>query len=128
MKTIHKARNWKQGKTTDLRGADTTYGLWYKNAPVTRENEAYPPITWRAVCGAYGGTLYSRSVHLNNHIPQVWVGGCVQVLAFVWEVCARYEYGEFDDCTDNVLIPVRALVCEVHQHLGSSYNDFVIGY
>ena len=124
MKTIHKIANWKQGTTTDLRGANARHSIWYKNAPVTRENETYPPITWSAICGAYSALSRSRSVYLYNHIPQVWITQNRKVLAFIWEVCAKYEYGELDDVKD--IAPVRALVCEVHQHLGSSYNDFVI--
>lgn len=126
MKAIHKEKNWKKIQLTDLRGAFAGGGACYKNAPLCPDGQMYPPVEWPTILSAFRATHRSG---LTSWPPQVWTDSAVdngRVIGLIWEICAKYEYGEWDDLSDDKQDAVRKLVCNVHQHLGSSYNDFVI--
>lgn len=139
MKAIHKLKNWEH-MYVDLDKKDGYAGLFYRKSPKDKDGQHYPPIPWRVICRAT--SVIERQ--LKAKLPQVWTShddDHKKVLGVVWEICAKYEHGEFDlmygdtlrvgeDETTaarkaDKLDKIKELVCAVHQHLGPKYDDFV---
>ena len=126
MKAIHKEKNWAKMHLTDLRGVACSSGVFYKNAPLEQgTGTPYPPITWHTVCRAFSAV--QRGTGQTAYPPQVFLeNNAGKVVGVIWEICAKYEYGSYYDLDWLQKEAVTNLVCEVHQHLGSNYADFVI--
>lgn len=122
MKAIHKAGNWKK---MELNDGDVV--MVYRYAPTGKNGDAYPSeISWSAICAAYVGAGTSN---MDCHVPQVWLREDPRVMGVVWEICSRWELGEYDEGNTAYSAQryqwIKSLVCAVHQHLGSAYADFV---
>ena len=115
MKAIHNNANWKFGFLKANRGETHNY-LWYANAACTREGEMYPPIQALTILFALRAARILRPGRPSG----------MTTMAALWELCAKYEWGEYDHLPANDLAKIRACICEVHQHLGDQYNQFVI--
>ena len=120
MKAIHELENWKKGAMENGPSA-----LWCSLHGVQENGLPYPPINWLTICYAYGWA----NAEVTARLPQVWTEHKLdheRVVGVVWEICAQHEYGSFDQCSHRARDAVNALVCEVHTHLGTNYNQFVI--
>lgn len=110
-----------------LRGSATAH-LCFSGAPSTKDGEMYPPIPWETICNGFrGAQIYGQ---MQCGLPQVWTkhpNDHARVVGTVWEICARWEMGEFDMVEETSSAQrVRDLVCAVHQHLGDQYAQFCI--
>ena len=122
MKLIHRKENWKQMELKSY--GDREAMLACALHGVEQNGTMYPPISWRVIITAMRAA--SRS-GLQKRLPQVWLRDNTEhVAACVWEICAKHEWGTYDDLKPKRREAINALVCQVHAHLGANYNQFVI--
>ena len=126
-KNIHLAKNWKPMDIREGRESPRAH-LMFAGAPSMQDGELYPPISWTDICEGYRGALTFGQMQCG--LPQVWTRheeDHARVLGTVWEICARWEMGEFELVQDTPSGErVKNLVCAVHQHLGDQYAQFCI--
>lgn len=122
-KSIHKQSNWRIIQLREV-GAKSHSprrdGIMYRNCPVDKDGNDYPPIMWSDICRGFTAAKSDMS----GCLPQVFLAANNKVVGVVQEICSKYEHGIFRHYDDDKLDDIKTLVCAVHGHLGSSYETF----
>lgn len=106
---IHDPNNWAAMACDD----GETY-LLFAGAPVDQEGEVYPPVNLALVVA--GAALIGEKLKRSD------IAGCVGA---IWNVLRQYYDGEYDD-NYPLLGVVEEIACQMHQHLGPLYDDFIL--
>ena len=122
-KSIHKQSNWRIIHLREVTAGSHTPrrdGIMYRNCPVDKDGNDYPPIMWSDICRGFTAAKSDMS----GCLPQLFLAANNKVVGVVQEICSKYEHGIFRDYDDDKLDDIKTLVCAVHGHLGSSYETF----